>query len=89
MLAVSAGRLILLSSPFGRRGHFYETWENGGPDWMRVKITAHDVPRIDPDWLAAERAAIGIVWFEQEYLNASSATPLMLLPQRRHRRDGR
>jgi hypothetical protein len=67
MLAISRGRLVLLSSPFGRRGHFYETWEHGGPDWWRVKITAHDVPRIDPAWLAAERAAIGDWWFSQEF----------------------
>ena len=68
MLAVSHGRLVLLSSPFGCRGHFYEFWEHGGPDWMKVKVTAHDVPRIDPTWLEAERAAIGDWWFEQEYL---------------------
>ena len=29
MLAVSGGRLILLSTPFGKRGHFYETWQEG------------------------------------------------------------
>jgi hypothetical protein len=68
MLAVSGGRLVLLSSPFGRRGHFYDTWEHGDPAWMKVKITAHDVPRIDPAWLEAERAAIGSWWFAQEYL---------------------
>src|SRR5215210_2667309 len=68
MLAVSRGKLMLLSSPFGRRGHFYEMWENGGPDWLRVKITARDVPRIDPVWLDGERAAIGDWWWSQEYM---------------------
>jgi hypothetical protein len=68
MLAVSQGKLVLLSSPFGRRGHFYEMWEHGGPDWLKVRITAYDVPRIDPAWLEQERAAIGSWWFEQEYL---------------------
>lgn len=29
MLAVSNGRLILMSTPFGKRGHFFEEWENG------------------------------------------------------------
>jgi hypothetical protein len=61
-------QLILLSSPFGQRGHFYETWTNGGPEWQRVKITAQDCPRIDPQWLEQERQAIGDWWFEQEYL---------------------
>jgi len=68
MLAVSAGRMILLSTPFGRRGHFFETWSAGGPSWERVRITADDVPRIDPAWLEQERAAIGSWWFEQEFL---------------------
>src|SRR5262245_15448803 len=39
-LAVSGGRLILMSTPWGRRGHFFEAWENGGPRWERVKIPA-------------------------------------------------
>jgi len=68
MLAVSQGRLVLLSSPFGRRGHFYETWERGGPEWLRVKVTAYDVPRIDPAWLERQRQKIGDYWFRQEYL---------------------
>lgn len=61
-------QLILLSSPFGRRGHFYETWESGGQDWERVIVPATDCPRIDPVWLESERAAIGDYWFDQEYL---------------------
>lgn len=68
MLAVSRGRIILLSTPFGRRGFFHHEWVEGGPDWKRVKVTAHDVPRIDPAWLEAERGRIGDWWFSQEYL---------------------
>ena len=29
MLAVSGGRLVEMSSPAGRRGHFFENWEHG------------------------------------------------------------
>ena len=68
MLAVSGGRIVLLSTPFGKRGFFYQEWTEGGPDWHRVRITAHDVPRIDPAWLAKERDQIGDWWFRQEYL---------------------
>lgn len=68
MLAVSGGRIILLSTPFGKRGFFHHEWTEGGPDWKRVKITAHDVPRIDPAWLEQERQKIGDWWFAQEYL---------------------
>ncbi len=67
MLAVSGGRIVLLSTPFGKRGFFHAEWTEGGPDWHRVKVTAHDVPRISPDWLARERSQIGDFWYRQEY----------------------
>ena len=67
MLAVSGGRLVLLSTPFGRRGFFHREWSEGGPAWERVKVTADDCPRIPPAWLAQERATVGDWWFEQEY----------------------
>ncbi len=68
MLAVSGGRLVLLSTPFGKRGFFHQEWMHGGPDWHRVEVTAYDVPRMSRAWLDKERAAIGDWWFEQEYL---------------------
>jgi hypothetical protein len=68
MLAVSKGRLILMSTPFGKRGHFFEAWENGGEQWHRVKIPAHDVPRISPAFLAEEKASMPALWFASEYL---------------------
>src|SRR5262249_36509381 len=45
MLAVSRGRLVALSTPFGRRGWFWEAWSGAEP-WQRVKITAPECPRI-------------------------------------------
>jgi hypothetical protein len=68
MLAVSGGRIILLSTPFGKRGFFYKEWSEGGAEWRRVKITANDCPRISKDWLEQERRTIGDWWFSQEYL---------------------
>jgi hypothetical protein len=68
MLAVSRGRLIALSTPFGRRGFFFDEWENGGEDWHRVKVTATDCPRITPEFLAEERRSLGDWWFNQEYM---------------------
>ena len=68
MLAVSGGEIVLLSTPFGKRGFFHHEWEEGGRDWHRTKITADDCPRISKEWLDAERAAIGDFWFRQEYL---------------------
>ena len=68
MLATSGGRLVLLSTPFGKRGHFHQEWAEGGPEWERFKVTADQCPRIDPGWLAKERATIGDWWFSQEFL---------------------
>ncbi len=67
MLAVSGGRLILLSTPFGKRGFFFREWSEGGHDWDRVQVTAEQCPRIANDWLQKERAAIGDWWYRQEY----------------------
>ncbi len=66
MLAVSGGRIILLSTPFGKRGFFHQEWTEG-EDWQRVKITADECPRIDQGWLERERKMIGDWWFLQEY----------------------
>jgi hypothetical protein len=66
MLAVSQGRMIAMSSPFGKRGWFFEEW--GSPRrWERVRITAEQCPRISAEFLAEERAAIGERWYRQEY----------------------
>lgn len=67
MLAVSQGRIILLSTPFGSRGFFWREWVEGGEDWKRVRIPADQCPRIAPDWLEKERARIGDWWYSQEY----------------------
>jgi Terminase large subunit, T4likevirus-type, N-terminal len=68
MLAVSGGRLFLLSTPFGKRGFFYEEWENGGPGWKRISVRADQCPRIAPSFLEEERRSLGPVFFRQEYM---------------------
>jgi Terminase large subunit, T4likevirus-type, N-terminal len=66
MLAVANGDLVLLSTPYGKRGFFYEEWI-GESDWLRVTVPAADCPRIPPDFLADERRSLGDLWFRQEY----------------------
>ncbi|TYT27641.1 terminase [Luteimonas viscosa] len=67
MLATTQGRFVALTTPYGKRGWFYESWEHG-EGWRRTKITAHDCPRIDPEWLAEERRLIGDWQYRQEYM---------------------
>jgi hypothetical protein len=66
MLAVSDGRLILLSTPYGTRGFFYETWRDG-QGWERYEVPATECPRISPAFLEEEKRTLGQWWFEQEY----------------------
>jgi len=66
MLAVSQGRIIGLSTPFGKRGWFFEAWKSRGR-WDRVEVTARQCPRISPEFLAEELQAMGERWYRQEY----------------------
>lgn len=66
MLAVSGGRLVALSTPFGRRGWWADAWL-GSEAWQRVEVPAVMCPRITPAFLGEERRTLGAWWFEQEY----------------------
>jgi hypothetical protein len=66
MLAVSGGRLIAVSTPWGCRGWFHREWTTG-QDWERIKITAHDCPRISAAFLAEEQRSMPPRWFQAEY----------------------
>ena len=68
MLAVSRGRVLLLSTPWGRRGFFFREFEEGGPNWERVKVTAYECPRISRDWLEEQRLRYPPLRFKSEFL---------------------
>ncbi len=67
MLAVSGGRLIALSTPFGRRGWFHAAW-SGTETWHRIRVTAEEVPRISSGFLEEERRSLPANVFAAEYL---------------------
>jgi hypothetical protein len=67
MATAPAARLVLLTSPAGKRGAFWRAWQDGGDDWARVKVLATDVPRISPSFLAAERRTMSAARYAQEY----------------------
>jgi hypothetical protein len=66
MLAVSGGRLVALSTPFGSRGWFHDAWHSSDP-WKRVRITWRDCPRIKPAFIEEELRSLGPEWVAQEY----------------------
>ena len=57
-----------MSTPYGKRGFFYEECVNGGPQWQRFTTRATDCPRISGEFLERERTSLGDRWFRQEYL---------------------
>jgi hypothetical protein len=65
MLAVSNGRHILMSTPFGKRGHFFHIWDEQRDTWEWYEIPAEICPRITKEFLDEERRTNP--WFEQEY----------------------
>src|SRR5215211_662762 len=66
MLAVSGGALMMLSTPYGKRGVFYEAWTGGG-GWERYEVPASQCPRISEEFLEEERASLPPFIFRQEY----------------------
>ena len=66
MLAISGGALLALSTPYGKRGWFFEEWDKG-ETWDRVMVTADECPRISPAFLLEQQARMGARWFRQEF----------------------
>jgi Terminase large subunit, T4likevirus-type, N-terminal len=66
MLAVSGGSLMMLATPYGKRGVFFEEWsqENG---WERYEVPARECPRIPASFLEEERRALPARIYRQEY----------------------
>ena len=66
MLAVSGGRLLMLSTPYGKRGVFHKEWTEGD-EWERYEVPATDCPRIPAAFLESEKRSMPEWWFSQEY----------------------
>jgi hypothetical protein len=70
VLAMNNGRLVAGSTPFGKRGWFFEEFENlnSRQEWHRIRVTAEMCPRYSAEFLAYEREAQGERWFNQEFM---------------------
>jgi hypothetical protein len=67
MLAVGRGKLVLMSTPAGKRGHFCEAWHGVGDGWERIKLLASECPRISLEFLEEEQRTLGPFVYQQEY----------------------
>ena len=66
MLAITKGKIILLSTPFGRQGYFYRAYTD--PNFQTFHVSAEDCPRKDDKFLAQEKERMTELQYAQEYL---------------------
>ena len=66
MLAAKKGKIILLSTPHGKGGYYYECFND--PNFIKFHVSSEDCPRIEKDFLKREKARMTKVQYAQEYL---------------------
>jgi hypothetical protein len=79
MLAVSKGRFVALTTPFGTRGWFYKEWTHGTTH-RKVRIPWQQCPRITADFIDEERRSFGEEWIQQEYETLFTALSGLVYP---------
>jgi len=67
MLTVSNGTMILLSTPNGQTGYFYEQWHAEPNPWKKIKGSLERCPRMKPEAIEAIRKSMAKEDFEQEF----------------------
>jgi len=65
--AKKGGRLLMLSTPYGRRGIFWKLWE-AGRIWDRVCVPYTDVDWVNPEFIQEMRDELLDWEFKQEFL---------------------
>jgi len=73
MLLRSRGKLVAMSTPYGRRGWFYEAWHDAA-SWDRIAFKASENPRLDREYLVDERRRLGERWYLQDFENEFNDT---------------
>ena len=65
-LIATQGEQVLLSTPRGKRGCFFELWHSDD-EWMRVMVRSDEVERIRPEDLEIFRSSMPEEFFRQEF----------------------
>jgi len=65
-LVATRGEQVLLSTPRGKRGFFFELWHSGD-DWQRVMVRSDEVGRIRQEDLEVFRQTMPEQFFSQEF----------------------
>ena len=58
-MATVDGTLIMLTTPFGKRGEFYRAWTEG-QGWTKVRVPAAMCPRLSRNSLPMSSASSGL-----------------------------
>ncbi|MGO9179278.1 MAG: terminase large subunit domain-containing protein [Candidatus Limnocylindrales bacterium] len=67
MVAVTGGRIVMLSTPWLAEGFFWEAATGADPGWVVRTVPCWDIPTIRRDFLDAELASLGRSVFAREY----------------------
>jgi hypothetical protein len=61
-------RFVAMSTPYGRRGWFFDRWQSADPGWFKVTVPAGGCPRISAEFLEEQQRELGPLLYRQEYL---------------------
>lgn len=68
MLIVSDGRYLELSTPKGKKGHFYRHWADRDSGYRKVMVTIDECPHISPEKRVEMLRELGSRMYHQECL---------------------
>ncbi len=87
MLSVSNGAMLLLSTPNGQSGYFYERWHEPGATWFKILCRASECARISPQALDSMRRTMSDLEFRQEFNCEFTASSAQSVPRELFRRS--
>lgn len=67
-MVASDGQIMCLSTPWGKRGFFYNLHEEAANGWERHKVTVHESAQYSEERIAEVKAALGSFIFSSDYL---------------------
>lgn len=67
-MVATTGQLVALSTPWGRRGWFFDLHEDPLNGWERHKVTAHESNRYTAERIEEIRRTVGSFLFASDYL---------------------
>ena len=87
MLAVSDGRMMLLTTPNGQSGYFYEKWHEQSEVFHKILCRADQCSRIDPKVLEGMRGSMTTAEYAQEFDCQFSAEGTEGIPRETFRKN--